>query len=224
MVKHKEKVNDFLRVIYGRKSSIIFCPLFSLVQKSFYFLTSFPVPWPCATATFSLPPLSPSHTAHQQHRHFLSLSHPVLKVQRCRRTRIAPLASSPRLFPSLSSASLICLCRARSHRFCRNCHCRCQWRSAMGRSSRACSLIGSPLLLLLLSLGCATAQNAWTWKTLSGKLDSPRFPSLFLDKFHSIMCACDLVWSISCLLCLKFSFFLRANCKTWLCLPGELDR
>jgi hypothetical protein len=56
----------------------------------------------------------------------------------------------------------------------------------MGRSSRACSLLGSPLLLLLLSLGCATAQNASTWTTLSGKLDSlARLPS-FLDKFRSV--------------------------------------
>jgi hypothetical protein len=77
----------------------------------------------------------------------------------------------------------------------------------MGRSSRAWSLLGSPLLLLLLSLGCATAQNASTWKTLSGKLDSPRFPSLFLDKFRSIMRACDLIRVISCFHCLKFSFF-----------------
>jgi hypothetical protein len=145
-----------------------------------------------------VPPPSPSHThtAHQHHRHFLFLSHPVLKIQRGRRTPIAPLASSPRLFPSPSSASRLCLCRARSHRFRRNFHCRC--RSAMGRSSRACSLLGSPLLLLLLSLGCATAQNASTWTTLSGKLDSPRFPSLlFLDKFRSIMRTwfCLAVWA-----------------------------
>ncbi|AQK53236.1 Glycerophosphodiester phosphodiesterase GDPDL3 [Zea mays] len=42
---------------------------------------------------------------------------------------------------------------------------------AMGRSSRACSLLGSThlLLLLLLSVGSAVAQNGSTWKTLSGK-------------------------------------------------------
>jgi len=41
----------------------------------------------------------------------------------------------------------------------------------MGRSSRACSLLGSThlLLLLLLSVGSAVAQNGSTWKTLSGK-------------------------------------------------------
>jgi hypothetical protein len=143
-----------------------------------------------------VPPPSPSHThsSSAPSPFSLFLSHPVLKIQRGRRTPIAPLASSPRLFPSPSSASRLCLCRARSHRFRRNFHCRC--RSAMGRSSRACSLLGSPLLLLL--LGCATAQNASTWTTLSGKLDSPRFPSLlFLDKFRSIMRTwfCLAVWA-----------------------------
>nr|CAB3447075.1 unnamed protein product [Digitaria exilis] len=39
----------------------------------------------------------------------------------------------------------------------------------MGRSSRACSVLGSALLLLLLSLGSAAAQKGSTWKTLSGK-------------------------------------------------------
>ncbi|CAN6279028.1 unnamed protein product [Urochloa humidicola] len=39
----------------------------------------------------------------------------------------------------------------------------------MGRSSRACSVLGSTLLLLLLSLGSAAAQKGSTWKTLSGK-------------------------------------------------------
>ncbi|XP_062222910.1 glycerophosphodiester phosphodiesterase GDPDL3 [Phragmites australis] len=38
----------------------------------------------------------------------------------------------------------------------------------MGRSSRACSVLGSALLLLLLSLGFAAAQKGSTWKTLSG--------------------------------------------------------
>ncbi|KAL6899321.1 hypothetical protein ACP4OV_005979 [Aristida adscensionis] len=37
------------------------------------------------------------------------------------------------------------------------------------RSSRACSVLGSALLLLLLSLGSAAAQKSSTWKTLSGK-------------------------------------------------------
>ncbi|XP_062219480.1 glycerophosphodiester phosphodiesterase GDPDL3-like [Phragmites australis] len=38
----------------------------------------------------------------------------------------------------------------------------------MGRSSHACSILGSTLLLLL-SLGSAAAQKGSTWKTLSGK-------------------------------------------------------
>jgi hypothetical protein len=47
----------------------------------------------------------------------------------------------------------------------------------MGNSSRACSLLGSAQLLLLLlslALGSAAAQKGSTWKTLSGKLDSLR--------------------------------------------------
>ncbi|RCV07062.1 hypothetical protein SETIT_1G213900v2 [Setaria italica] len=39
----------------------------------------------------------------------------------------------------------------------------------MGRGSRACSVLGSALLLLLVSLGSAAAQKGSTWKTLSGK-------------------------------------------------------
>jgi hypothetical protein len=83
------------------------------------------------------------------------------------------------------------------------------------------------LLLLLLSLGCATTQNTLTWKTFSGKLNSPRFPPLFLDKFCSILHACDLVWSISCFLCLKFSFFSPSKLQNLVlsrCWAGSLGR
>ncbi|KAK3154500.1 hypothetical protein QOZ80_2BG0191300 [Eleusine coracana subsp. coracana] len=55
----------------------------------------------------------------------------------------------------------------------------------MGRSSRACSVLASPLLLLLLSLGCAAAQKNSTWKTLSGKapaiIATGGFSGLFPD-------------------------------------------
>ncbi|TVU29495.1 hypothetical protein EJB05_21061 [Eragrostis curvula] len=55
----------------------------------------------------------------------------------------------------------------------------------MGRSSRACSVLRSPLLLLLLSLGCAAAQKGSTWKTLSGKapaiIATGGFSGLFPD-------------------------------------------
>jgi hypothetical protein len=64
----------------------------------------------------------------------------------------------------------------------------------MGRSSRACSVLGSALLLLLLSLGSAAAQKGSTWKTLSGRLDSLRLTS-FLARFGS-MGVCDLsIWA-----------------------------
>ncbi|CAL5021181.1 unnamed protein product [Urochloa decumbens] len=59
----------------------------------------------------------------------------------------------------------------------------------MGRSSRACSVLGSALLLLLLSLGSAAAQKGSTWKTLSGKapaiIAKGGFSGLFPDSSDS---------------------------------------
>ncbi|CAL4968540.1 unnamed protein product [Urochloa decumbens] len=59
----------------------------------------------------------------------------------------------------------------------------------MGRSSRACSVLGSALLLLLLSLGSAAAQKGSTWKTLSGKAPAivakGGFSGLFPDSSDS---------------------------------------
>ncbi|CAL4887014.1 unnamed protein product [Urochloa decumbens] len=59
----------------------------------------------------------------------------------------------------------------------------------MGRSSCTCSVLGSALLLLLLSLGSAAAQKGSTWKTLSGKAPAivakGGFSGLFPDSSDS---------------------------------------
>jgi hypothetical protein len=128
-------------------------------------------------------PLPPSltRTAQQQHRHFLCLPLSPLGSSKSSAAAGRALLSFP-LLPPLLPRSLPVFGAS----VCRGIVCCCRCRSAMGRNSRACSLLGSPLLLLLLSLGCAAAQNASTWKTLSGKLDSlARLPS-FLDKFRSV--------------------------------------
>jgi hypothetical protein len=85
----------------------------------------------------------------------------------------------------------------------------------MGRSSRACSVLGSALLLLLLSLGSAAAQKGSTWKTLSGKLDSLRLTSFLAS---SAACAYLICRSgpICCYPSLKDQFF-SWKLQIWFC-------
>lgn len=150
-----------------------------------------PSPDPDATSSCITHRHSSAAAVLPRHPVLLSLSRWVLKIQRQRgrRMRIAlPPSSLSRLLVVATSSSAP-PSRGRSwspsssscvRRWSR------RWRMpAMGRSSRACSLLGSThlLLLLLLSVGSAVAQNGSTWKTLSGKLWIRCLLTSFLPRF-----------------------------------------
>lgn len=167
-------------------------------------LTTFPASSPDPDATFSSP-ITPgtqlsSIIASRLPSPFLCLSLLVLKIQRGRRTRIAP-PPSPVRFPSsaflpgpgvLGATAPGVAAAAAAADDATAAGGPVGGGSAMGRGSRACSVLGSALLLLLLSLCSAAAQKGSTWKTLSGKLDSRRLTS-FLARFRGAMRVCDLI-------------------------------